>query len=36
MTPLDEMIFRFTHTIEMEWMLPGIPPAGKPVELALA
>jgi carboxymethylenebutenolidase len=32
---LDEMIFRFTHTIEMAWMLPGIPPAGKPVEVAL-
>ncbi len=32
---VDEMIFRFTHTIEMDWMLPGIPPTGKPVECAL-
>jgi carboxymethylenebutenolidase len=32
---VDEMIFRFTHTIDMEWMLPGVPPTGKPVELAL-
>src|SRR6516164_1376305 len=32
---VDEMIFRFTHTIEMDWMLPGIAPTGKPVEIAL-
>lgn len=29
------MIFRFTHTIEMDWMLSGIAPTGKPVEYAL-
>ncbi len=23
---VDEMIFSFTHTREMPWMLPGIPP----------
>ena len=32
---VDEMIFKFTHTIEMDWMLPGIAPTGKPVEIAL-
>jgi carboxymethylenebutenolidase len=32
---VDEMIFKFTHTIEMDWMLPGIAPTGKPVECAL-
>ena len=32
---VDEMIFRFTHTIDMEWMLPGVPPTGKRVEIAL-
>ena len=32
---VDEMIFRFTHTIEMDWMLPGIAPTGKRVECAL-
>jgi len=32
---VDEMIFKFTHTIEMEWMLPGIPPTGKRVEVPL-
>ena len=30
---VDEMIFKFTHTIEMDWMLPGIPPTGKHVEV---
>ncbi len=29
---VDEMIVRFTHTIEMDWMLPGIAPTGKKVE----
>src|ERR1700730_12125414 len=29
---VDEMIFKFTHTIEMDWMLPGIAPTGKRVE----
>ena len=32
---VDEMIFRFTHTIEMDWMLPGVVPTGKRVEVAL-
>jgi carboxymethylenebutenolidase len=32
---VDEMIFRFTHTIEMDWMLPGIAPTGKRVECGL-
>ena len=32
---VEEMVFRFTHTIPMEWMLPGIPPTGKRVEVAL-
>jgi carboxymethylenebutenolidase len=32
---VNEMIFRFTHTISMDWMLPGIPPTGKRVEIAM-
>ena len=32
---VDEMIFCFTHDIEMDWMLPGIPPTGKNVEIPL-
>src|SRR6516165_7293295 len=30
---VDEMIIRFTHTIEIDWMLPGIPATGKRVEV---
>ena len=29
---VDEMIVRFTHTIQMDWMLPGVAPTGKRVE----
>ena len=32
---VDEMIFKFTHTIAMDWMLPGVPPTGKWVEIPL-
>jgi carboxymethylenebutenolidase len=32
---VDEMIFAFTHTMEMPWMLPGVPPTGKRVEVPL-
>ena len=32
---VDEMIFEFTHTVQMDWMLPGIAPTGKRVEVAL-
>ena len=30
---VDEMIQSFTHTIEMDYMLPGIPPTGRRVEI---
>src|SRR6266403_633630 len=32
---VDEMIFKFTHTITMDWMLPGLAPTGKRVEVPL-
>ena len=32
---VDEVVARFTHTIPMDWMLPGIPPTGKRVEVGL-
>jgi carboxymethylenebutenolidase len=32
---VDEMIFSFTHTQEMPWMLPGVPPTNRQVEVAL-
>ena len=32
---VDEMIFQFTHSIRMDWMLAGIEPTGKRVEVPL-
>jgi carboxymethylenebutenolidase len=32
---VDEMIFSFTHTQEMPWMLPGVAPTHRRVEVAL-
>lgn len=32
---VDEMLFCFTHTTEIPWMLPGVPPTGKRVEIPL-
>ena len=32
---VDEMVFEFTHTIKMDWMLPGIAPTGKHVKVPL-
>jgi carboxymethylenebutenolidase len=32
---VDEMIFRFTHDSSVDWMLPGIPPTGRMVEVPL-
>ena len=32
---VDEMIFSFTHTEEMPWMLPGVPPTHRHVEIPL-
>jgi carboxymethylenebutenolidase len=32
---VDEMIFSFTHTEEMPWMLPGVAPTNRPVKIPL-
>src|SRR5215475_672269 len=32
---VDEMVFKFTHTMRMDWMLPGVAPTGKRVEVPL-
>jgi carboxymethylenebutenolidase len=32
---VDEMIFSFTHTSEVDWMLPGVAPTGRRVEVPL-
>lgn len=31
---VDELIISFTHTITMDWMLPGVAPTGRPVSVA--
>ncbi len=32
---VDEMVFEFTHTLKMDWMLPGVAPTGKHVKVPL-
>lgn len=32
---VDELIYKFTHSIEMPWMVPGLAPTGRYVEVAL-
>ena len=32
---VDEMVVSFTHTIELDWMLPGIAPTGRRVAVPL-
>lgn len=33
---VDELVIAFTHTMMVDWMLPGIAPTGKRVEVAFA
>ena len=33
---VEEMAVRFTHTIDMDWLLPGVGPTGRKVELLVA
>jgi len=32
---VDEFILKFTHTTEIDWMLPGIAPTGRKVEVSM-
>jgi carboxymethylenebutenolidase len=32
---VDEMVFEFTHSIKMDWMLPGVEPTNKRVKVPL-
>lgn len=32
---VDELIYAFTHSLEMDWLLPGVPPTGKRVEVPM-
>jgi carboxymethylenebutenolidase len=32
---VDEMLTTFTHDVEIDWMLPGVPPTGRRVEIPI-
>ena len=32
---IEESVLRFTHTVEIDWMLPGVAPTGRRVEIAV-
>ena len=32
---VDEFVYRGTHSIPMEWLLPGVPPTGRRLEVAV-
>ncbi|HET6334790.1 MAG TPA: nuclear transport factor 2 family protein [Polyangiales bacterium] len=32
---VEELVFRFTHSMIMEWILPGVQPTGKRIEIAV-
>jgi carboxymethylenebutenolidase len=32
---VEELVVRFTHTLTMDWMLPGLPPTDRKVEYVL-
>ena len=33
---VQELVMSFTHTMTIDWLLPGVAPTGKPVEVAFA
>jgi carboxymethylenebutenolidase len=33
---VEELVISFTHTMAIDWLLPGVAPTGKPVEMAVA
>jgi carboxymethylenebutenolidase len=33
---VDELVVSFTHTTVIDWLLPGVEPTGKAVEMAVA
>ncbi|HZO08483.1 MAG TPA: nuclear transport factor 2 family protein [Myxococcota bacterium] len=32
---IEESVLRFTHSVEIDWMLPGVAPTGRRVEIAV-
>ncbi len=33
---VEELFISFTHTVVIDWLLPGVAPTGRPVEMAVA
>jgi carboxymethylenebutenolidase len=33
---VEELVISFTHSMPIDWLLPGVSPTGKPVEMAVA
>jgi carboxymethylenebutenolidase len=33
---VEELVISFTHTTPIDWLMPGIPPTGKKIEMAVA
>src|SRR5262249_11058136 len=31
---VDEFVIKFTHSLQMDWLLPGVPPTNKQAEVA--
>jgi carboxymethylenebutenolidase len=32
---VDEFVIKFTHSLQMDWLVPGVPPTNKPLEVAI-
>jgi carboxymethylenebutenolidase len=32
---VDELVYAFTHDIQMDWLLPGVPPTGRHIEVIM-
>ena len=32
---VDEFVIKFTHSLQMDWLLPGVPPTNEQVEVAI-
>jgi carboxymethylenebutenolidase len=33
---VEELVISFTHTTPIDWLMPGVPPTGKKIEMAVA
>jgi carboxymethylenebutenolidase len=32
---VDEFVIKFTYSLQMDWLVPGVPPTNKPLEVAI-